>query len=200
MKNILLLLPLFAVSTTLCLAEEAKPNLNDPATLKRFLAEARDIDELQKRGKKGEELYYEPNSQKPYTGWYKIMHHSWLRKIRGEKPRLQHQGQFKDGKLHGIDTGWHKNGKMSYTANHLNGKRHGLRSAWHENGQMRSQSNSRNGNTHGHTTGWHDNEQKHYAANYHNGNKHGLYTTWRKNGQIASQTRWENNKQVEKIK
>ena len=218
MKLLSSLLLLLTTSATLCLANEAQPNLNDPATFQRILAEAKDIDELKKRGKKGEELYYTPDNDKPYTGWVKIM------KIMGKGPHVHHLMQFKDGKLHGFDTGWHANGKMSYKTNYVNGKQHGLYTGWHENGKKASQHNQKDGKLHGLGTGWaengrkrretnhrdgkldglrtlwHENGKKSHETNYKDGKQHGLLTTWDKEGNITSQSRYENGKQVEKVK
>ena len=49
MKLLSSLLLLLTTSATLCLAEEAKPNLDDPATLEKIVEKAIDGDMLEKR-------------------------------------------------------------------------------------------------------------------------------------------------------
>ena len=55
-------------------AKLAKIDLDDLTTLDKIIAAAIDDDKLQERGEKGEELYYAPNQQTPYTGWSKSMY------------------------------------------------------------------------------------------------------------------------------
>lgn len=63
------------------------PNLDEPETLDKILAEA--IDEVQKRARKGELLLYTPNEQTPYTGWSKQMY---------DNGQIFFLYQWKDGK------------------------------------------------------------------------------------------------------
>jgi hypothetical protein len=64
------------------------PNMDDPETLDKILEEAVDANKLQERGKGREKLYYEPNKQKSFTGWAKLMH---------DNGQIKYLGQFKDG-------------------------------------------------------------------------------------------------------
>ena len=50
------------------------PDLDDKETRNRSIAEAIDAEKLQWRGEEGEELYYAPNKQTPYSGWMKGMY------------------------------------------------------------------------------------------------------------------------------
>ena len=132
----LLHLILFAVSTTLCLAGNAKPNLNDPATLKQIRAEAIDYDDL-KYGEDGnEKLIYAKGSPTPYTGWTELSCG-----VKG----LQVLEHYKDGKTHGIYTEWHKNRRMSCMVNYKNGKKHGLDTRWDNEGNVTRQVRYENG-------------------------------------------------------
>ena len=48
------------------------PNLDDPRAREQILAEALDEDNLQTRNSpSGEELFFAPNQEVPYTGWVK---------------------------------------------------------------------------------------------------------------------------------
>ena len=76
-------------------AEEAK-----------IIAEAIDYGKLERRGQEGEELVYAPNQQTPYTGWVKVMLDN------GQVSGILRQ--YKDGKEHGLWTGWHSNGQKPF--------------------------------------------------------------------------------------
>ena len=134
MKILFALLPLLLAPQLL--ADDAKPNLDDPATRGKIVAQAIDEHELQKRGEEGAQLYYAPNSQTPYTGWVKQM---------GENGQLQVLHQLKDGKEHGLMTMWHENGQKSGEGHYKDGKEHGLATRWHENGQKGMEANFMNG-------------------------------------------------------
>ena len=175
----LLHLILFAVSTTLCLAGEAKPNLSDPVTLKRILEKARDLDELQRRGEKLD------------TGWVKGMY---------ENGQKQKEANLKDGRLEGPYTHWFKNGQMMSKTNHVDGKEHGLQTYWYENGQKQSEINKKDHKLHGLCMWWHENGTNRRETNYHEGAKHGLETVWDKEGNVIRQYRFEKDKKVETLK
>jgi len=78
------------------------PDLDDKETLESIHAEAIDGDKLQKRGEKGEELYYAPNQQTSYTGWAKWMY---------DNGQISYLNQYIDGKADGLQTEWYKNGQ-----------------------------------------------------------------------------------------
>ena len=108
MKSISILLTVFALLFVGC----GKPNLDDPDSLNQILEEALDLSEIQIRGKEGEEQFYATHSQKPFTGWVKIMYEN------GQVERLH---QFKDGKQHGLSTHWDNNGNVTSRDKHKNG-------------------------------------------------------------------------------
>jgi hypothetical protein len=79
--------------------EVAQPTgLDDPETLDKIIAEAVVLKTLQKRGKKGERLYYAPNEQTPYTGWMKVV---------GFNGQVILLAQCKDGKQDGPEIHWY---------------------------------------------------------------------------------------------
>jgi len=149
------------------MADEAKPNLDDPAKLEKTLAEALNLSVIEKRGEEGEELFHAPGSQEPYTGWVKRMY---------ENGKVYGLFQIKKGKPHGLATMWHENGQKRRETNYVDGKVHGLKTGWHENGQ------------------------KKIEVSYVDGELNGLHTEWDGNGKVASQTKWENGEELEKVK
>ena len=74
------------------------PNLDDPKMREQILMEAIDEDNLQTRqSSSGEELFYAPNQEEPYTGWVKSQQEEddnllWYNEL----------WQVQDGKKHGI--------------------------------------------------------------------------------------------------
>ena len=81
---------------------------------------------LEKRGPKGEERYYEPNEETPYTGWAKEM---W------RNGQMKTLSQYIDGNLEGLVTSWYENGQKNEEKNYKAGKQDGLTTSWYENGQ-----------------------------------------------------------------
>ena len=113
-----------------------KTDMGDKETRDKIIAEAIDGNTLQDRGNEGEKLVYEPNQQKPYTGWVKGMHDNGQIKI---------LAQIKDGKRHGLGTGWYENGQKLLARNYKDGKPDGLGTFWYSNGQKEIELNSKDG-------------------------------------------------------
>ena len=215
----LLCLLLFAVSATLCLGDDAKINLDDPATFKRILSAAVDGENLQKRDKESDELYYVPNSQTPYTGWIKYMYSN------GQVGCLL---QFKHGKPHGLVTNWHDNGQKAKKGNYVDGEPLGLITEWHSNGQKKQEGNFVGGKIHGLVTlwdkdgnvtrkerfengemvekimclgddivvktEWYENQRMKRETHYVDGKKHGIETFWYDNGQKEAESNYVDGK------
>jgi len=213
MKSLHLLL--FAVSATLCLAEETKLNVDEPATLKGILAEAIDYEDLDYGDGENEDLLYAPGKKTPYTGWAKLMN---------SKRQVENLEHYKDGRKHGLAVFWFESGQKYEETNYKDGEKHGLRVRWFENGQKQAEANFKDGEHHGLTTKWrengnlwfkhnyldgeshglwsewYENGQKRSETHYKDGGKHGLQTFWDEEGNVRKQTRWENGREVEAIK
>ena len=102
----------------------------------KIIAEAIDVNTLQKRGKKGEELAYAPNEQTPYTGWAKGMR---------DNGRVESLDQYKDGKREGLETWWYESGQEKQEINYKDGKPISAE-AWKPNGKKCPVTNVKNGN------------------------------------------------------
>jgi hypothetical protein len=103
---------LFALFVALFMVGCGGPDLDGPETLDGIIAEAIDVEALQKRGARGEELYYAPNEQTLYTGWSKEMH---------DNGQISMLAQFKDGEFDGLPTWWYPNGQKKTEANFKDG-------------------------------------------------------------------------------
>jgi antitoxin component YwqK of YwqJK toxin-antitoxin module len=106
------------------------PDLDDPETLDRILAEAVGEESLQYR----DGLFYQNNE--PYSGWAKGMYDS------GQAKGL---GQFKDGKQDGLEVTWWDNGQKLGEATYKNGKKEGSFRRWRENGKLMRETTYKNG-------------------------------------------------------
>ena len=146
----------------------------------KIIAEAIDVNTLQKRGKDGEALYYAPNEQTPYTGWVKWMH---------DNGQIDSLGQAKDGKLHGLWTSWYVNGQKMIDGNYKDGKEDGFWTDWYENGQKKAEGNYKDGIPDGLRTKWYPDGQKREEANWKDG-KPLSAVVWKPNGEKCPDTNW----------
>ena len=149
------------------------PDLDDPKTLDDIIAEAIDNDKLQERGKEGEELYYAPNMQTPYSGWSKELYKN------GQVEKLI---QLKDGQWDGLFKMWYKNGQVEVEVHFLGGMQNGLETAWFENGQKTGEWMFENNKLNGLVTKWFKNGQKKLEANFKD-DKLVTSTGWKPNGE-----------------
>jgi antitoxin component YwqK of YwqJK toxin-antitoxin module len=149
------------------------PNLDDPKTLDNIIAQAIDEDKLQERGNEGEELFYAPNAQTPYTGWAGLLYKN------GQVMLLKH---FKGGRLDGLVAGWYENGQKDFEESYKDGEVDGVQNQWYENGQKRSVGNFKDGKLDGLWAVWYENGQKSHEENYRE-DKLVSATTWKPNGE-----------------
>jgi antitoxin component YwqK of YwqJK toxin-antitoxin module len=169
---------LLALIPTLCLAEETKPNLDDPATRNAIVATALNREMMEEHSKQGECLIYVKGSEAPYTGWVK----------KEADEVVLGLYQYKNGKAHGVQIFWQRGSSADLEKysenNYKDGIEHGLHRDWHSTGNKYSDVYYKDGKKHGLVTMWHKNGQKSCEAHYKNGNLHGKYTHWGYHGQI----------------
>ena len=181
------------------------PNLDDPVTLDKILAEAMDWDSLQKRGEEGEELYYAPNQESPFTGWAKKMYEngqtqvlSWCEDgvFNGHIIRWYENGQKsmeKKGKEGAnISTGWYKNGQKKFTRKWKGEDLKMFEETWKPNGEKCHKTVLNEGN--GVVLQYHENGQVIREDNYKDGKLHGLRTSWDENGKKILELNFKNGK------
>jgi hypothetical protein len=70
------------------------------------------------------------------------------------------QGCKKDGKKHGKEVDWYKNGKKRSEGHSKHGKLHGTQTSWYKSGQKMLESEYKDDEAHGKWTVWHENGQK----------------------------------------
>ena len=117
--------------------EVAQPTgLDDPETLDKIIAEAVVLKTLQKRGKKGERLYYAPNEQTPYTGWMKVV---------GFNGQVILLAQCKDGKQEGPEIHWYSGGQKQWEGVCKDGKQEGITILYNMDGTESLRTTYKNG-------------------------------------------------------
>ena len=70
-------------------------------------------------------IFYEVNQVTPFTGLMQGLYPNGQKSI---------EGNFKDGKKHGVRTEWHENGQKKSEVNYKDGKRQGVKTEWHKDG------------------------------------------------------------------
>jgi antitoxin component YwqK of YwqJK toxin-antitoxin module len=197
------LLPCLLLISALLFVGCGKPDLDDPEKLDKILEGAIDADKLQERGKEGDELFYAPNSQTPYTGWAKEMH---------SNGQVEVLSRYKGGQTV-FEAEWREDGQRESEINYKDGKTYGTLIEWYENGQeyvkMKTEqsnvisvkiwlpdgskcplTNIKDGN--GVMAHYRGNGQKSQETNYKDGKKHGLETSWDEEGKVTSKIKWKN--------
>ena len=164
--------------------EEASPSetlIPTGEELEQLAAQALDLDKLQTRGSSGEELFYQPNQETPYTGWVKDYHDS-------EDEDLRLLAQVRNGKFHGPTTRWYENGQKSREGTYTEGKQDGAWTFWYENGQKDEEGTYKDDELDGAWTFWYENGQKSSEGTYKDDERNGMWTFWyRENGQKSSE-------------
>ena len=96
-------------------------------------------------------LYYLPNTQKPYSGENLCVYLS--------NGQYYSQGKIKNGLRHGNWSFWHENGQIAVEGNFKKGELEGKQTNWHEDGWKESEQNYKNGKKDGKETWWDENGQ-----------------------------------------
>jgi len=136
------------------------PDLDDPEVLERILEEA------------GESL------EVGFSGWRRIDH---------ANGKLSSLSQIRDGRLDGLQAGWHENGQKRIRGRIKDRKPEGLWTAWDENGSKIYEFRY---NLDAKIFRWHENGQKAYQAHYAKDRL--IETTWYENGQQSSEKNYKN--------
>ena len=80
--------------------------------------------------------YYDAYPETPFTGssaWYY------------ENGQLESSGNWKDGKVHGLEEAYYKNGQLRFEGNWKDGKADGLHKSYYENGELEEIDNWKDG-------------------------------------------------------
>ena len=136
------------------------------------------IKSLQKRGEDGNQLYYLPNQEVPFTG--KAVDY-WPS---GQKMT---EISYKDGKLHGLKSDWYYNGQKLMEINYKHGKFHGLWTDWNMNGTKRFRNTWKDGKKDGLQTEWYKNGQKRLQRIFKGGLTESAMV-WKPDGEKCSMT------------
>jgi antitoxin component YwqK of YwqJK toxin-antitoxin module len=108
--------------------------------------------------------WYEPGTERPFTGVLVAYYPDGTRQTRSE---------IRDGFLHGVSEGWHTNGTLQVREHFNEGVSHGPRLKWHENGRKLSETTIVEGQIHGTFTRWHENGTVAERVEMREGQAHG---------------------------
>ena len=142
------------------LLSDKGPDLDDPKVLERILEEAVESLEV------------------GFSGWRRIDH---------ANGKLSSLSQIRDGRLDGLQAGWHENGQKRIRVRMKDGKLDGLLTAWDENGSKIYEFRY---NLDAKIFRWHENGQKAYQAHYAKDRL--IETSWHENGQQSSEKNYKN--------
>jgi antitoxin component YwqK of YwqJK toxin-antitoxin module len=170
------------------LLSDKGPDLDDPKVLERILEEA--VESL----------------EADFSGWRRIDH---------ANGKVSSLSQYRDGRVDGLQAGWHENGQKRIRVRMKDGKPDGLWTAWdengsnvheirykgsyssfdatifrwHENGQKAYQATYAKDRLV--ETSWHENGQQSSKKNYRNFQRDGTWTEWDQTGKILSEVHWK---------
>jgi hypothetical protein len=135
------------VETHVTVTGQGEADFSDPRITKKILAEAVDEESLLLRahGLAPEGAAFEPKSNRPFTGWAKVLYPSG---------NIQSIGHYKEGKDDGLSIGWYESGAKNFEAHYGAGKPEGVMTQWHENGQKAKEVHFRGGKREGLVTTW----------------------------------------------
>ena len=150
--------PLFLIIVTLPLLLggcREKPTVEPVAEAKPEV-EGVNVEELERR----EDIAYLKGSDNPYTGKGYGLYKNGQKKS---------EGNWKNGKLHGLITEWYENGQKKTQGHFKDGKEDGLQTSWYESGQKKDEVNGKDGKADGLWVLWHENGQKRFQGNFNDG-------------------------------
>ena len=122
-----------------------------------------------------EGIWYLKGQDTPFTGKVFSLHENGQKKA---------EGNFKDGKLNGLQMTWYENGQKFRKGNFKDGKEDGLGVQWYENGQKAGEANAKDGKHDGLQLSWHENGKKRLEVNYKDGKEvEGSAKFWNSKGE-----------------
>ncbi len=91
---------------------------------------------------------------------------------------------FENGKKHGTDQKWFRDGTLSYEAFYDQGKKDSINRTWWKNGNLRSESQFKQGVADGAQWQWYKSGSKFKKRQLANGREEGIQQSWRENGKL----------------
>ncbi|MBT5022186.1 toxin-antitoxin system YwqK family antitoxin [Candidatus Woesearchaeota archaeon] len=107
--------------------------------------------------------------------------------------------RMSNGKLEGLQEGWHENGQQSYKEYFTNDLHIGVVRTWYSDGQKESEETWKNGELDGKKLKWHENGKLWADDDWKNGERHGESNLYDRKGNLFKTVKWEHNKRVKEI-
>ncbi len=104
---------------------------------------------------------------------------------------LAKEAGFKDGRLHGTFTEWHRNGKPARAGVHEQGARAGTWTIWYESGRKEEECGYAGGERHGVFAAWWPNGKRRVEGRYCYGLQCGAWTSWDEEGRQLGRMQYE---------
>jgi antitoxin component YwqK of YwqJK toxin-antitoxin module len=120
----------------------------------------------------------------PRVGWY------------GSGEKRWQNPYDKDGKRHGQDQEWHRNGQMAWETTYVHGVATGTESIWNEDGSILIRRQLVNGQRDGKQTVWWPNGQKRKEFSHEKGKMDGPLSCWNDAGTLVVKGEWKEDELV----
>lgn len=134
--------------------------------------------EYEKLQKRGDEVFYVVNEEKPFTG--KAVSYF-------DNGQKEAEIMIKKGIINGVTTKWFYNGQKREEIEYQDGVMSGLHKTWFDNGQIESEENYKNDIIHGNSVYWYENGQKMKEGAYENGEMVAYWNYWTKEGKTIEE-------------
>lgn len=134
---------------------------------------------LETRMINGESIVFQVGSKKPYSGPYTITGYN----NNGSTYRKQ-EGEYKKGKLNGINKWYYKNGNILEEAEFKLGQLSGKYKKYYYDGRISEEAKYKLGKLNGMYKAYYNNSQLRYEGEYKLGVKKGIHTTYSIYGEI----------------
>ena len=121
------------------------------------------------------DIFYLKKDNQPVTGIIYYVH---------TNGQLTYEGNFRNGKKHGLERLWYECGQIHRQCTYENGVEHGEYLSWHSNGQLATKYTSVYGEVEGKVLNYHENGQLHFEYFKIDGKQVGLSRSWHENGQL----------------
>jgi len=133
-------------------------------------------------------LFYEINSQTPFTGDVVDFF---------ENGQLEYRGTYVDGMLNGPTYRYYENGNQELMSNYIDDVGNGVHEKYHENGQLASRYIELDGRYNGLEKEFQENGLLIQETNWKEGRRHGLNVVYHANGQLAYKMKFQDGKQAD---
>lgn len=140
---------------------------------------------LETRMVNGERIVFEVGERKPYSGDYSLTDYN-----RDGTTYIKQQGEYKKGKLNGLNKWYYKNGNILEEAEFKLGELSGKYKKYYYDGKLSEEVTYKQGKLNGMYKAYYNNSKLRYKGEYKMGMKKGKHTSYNLNGEIWSEEKY----------